>query len=172
MSDLFDAPETVEITEESEAQNHLWEAREKIDALFRQAQAILDEAVLKGENMMSYEDAARWFVAKLGHLKTEWFAFLFVDQGRRVVGHYIDSEGTTTKAVTYPRKVFGKAIGCGATGMFLAHNHPSLSQEPSSQDRQLTRKMQELGDSLEVAVVDHFIITGATWMSFKDRGYL
>lgn len=172
MNNLFDAPEAEAITEESVAQNHLWEAREKVDALFQQAQVIFDEALLKSNNMMSYDDAARWFVAKLGHLKTERFAFLFVDQARAVVGHYIDSEGSTTRTTLYPRVVFSKALACGATGMFIAHNHPSLSQQPSTQDRALTRSMQQLGESLEITIIDHFIVAGATWVSFKDRGYL
>lgn len=172
MNDLFDAPEAVEITEESVAKNHLWEAREKVDALFQQAQAIFDDAILKGDNMMSYEDAARWFVAKLGQLPVEHFAFLFVDHGRRVVGHLIDGAGSVTRTVLYPRKVFAAALACGATGMFLAHNHPSLSQQPSAQDRSLTRKLQEVGDSLEITIIDHFIVTGGTYVSFKDRGYL
>lgn len=108
----------------------------------------------------------------IGYGDEERFAAIFVDQGRREVGRHIFEGGSRTRTTLYPRLLFKMALECDATGIVIAHNHPSGNPLPSPQDRELTRRVGELGQSLEAHLLDHFIVTSQDIVSFKKRGWL
>jgi DNA repair protein RadC len=60
----------------------------------------------------------------------------------------------------------------GATGLILCHNHPSGTLKPSDADRQITKKLKLAGESLDIKVLDHLIVTENGYMSFSDEGLL
>jgi len=54
----------------------------------------------------------------------------------------------------------------------LAHNHPSGDPEPSRQDLELTRRLQEAGRVLGVGVLDHVIFGDGRYVSLQERGLM
>jgi DNA repair protein RadC len=50
------------------------------------------------------------------------------------------------------------------------HNHPSGALKPSDSDIKITKKLKWAGDSLDVKVLDHLIITETKYYSFVDEG--
>ena len=60
----------------------------------------------------------------------------------------------------------------GATSLVLCHNHPSGSLKPSEADKQITQKLKKAGESLEILVLDHVIVTETGYFSFVDQGIL
>ena len=118
------------------------------------------------------EELVPWFRSVIGLCEEERFAVVFMDQGRRVLGREVFEGGSRTRTVLYPRQLFEVALRTKATGMVLAHNHPGGSCQPSSQDRELTRRVQQLGDSLEITLIDHLIITRESHSSFRKAGWL
>ena len=118
------------------------------------------------------EELAPWFRAEIGLCEEERFAAVFLDQARRVVGRTIFDAGSRTRTVLYPRRLFEAALRVKATGVVLAHNHPGGSLSPSAQDRDLTRRVEQLGESLEVALVDHLIVTREGHASFRRHGWM
>jgi DNA repair protein RadC len=68
------------------------------------------------------------------------------------------------------RLVFKMALEMGATGLILCHNHPSGTLVPSDADKQITKKLRTAGDSLEIKVLDHLIVTEFSYFSFVDEG--
>jgi len=64
------------------------------------------------------------------------------------------------------------AIQFGAVGIILAHNHPSGTLKPSNADKQLTKKLKTAGESLDIKVLDHLIITEKAYFSFADEQLL
>ena len=44
-----------------------------------------------------------------------------------------------------------------ASAIILVHNHPSGNLNPSVQDDNLTRKLKEAGQIVEIPVIDHLI---------------
>ena len=57
--------------------------------------------------------------------------------------------------------------------MILAHNHPSGVAEPSSADEMLTRALKRALDTVDVRLLDHFIVAGqAPPLSFAERGLI
>jgi len=118
------------------------------------------------------EDLAPWFRSVIGLAEEERFSAVFLDQGRRIVGREVYEAGSRTRTVLYPRRLFEAALRAKATGVVLAHNHPGGSLSPSAQDRDLTRRVQQIGDSLEVALVDHLLVTREGHASFRRHGWM
>lgn len=127
--------------------------------------------VLEGEE--GRDLLAEQFMNAIGHMPEERFAVAFFRQGGEQAGPIVIYEGgSTSKTILYPRQLIRDALNRDATGMVLSHNHPGGSLEPSPQDRELTRKVEQLGDSIELRLIDHIIVNANRFTSFKRRGYL
>lgn len=120
------------------------------------------------------EELAPLFHAVIGTLPEERFACVFVDQARKRLGSVkVFEGGSRTRTVLYPRVLFREALERDATGIILSHNHPGGTALPSPQDRELTRRIQEIGESLEVRVLDHLIVTPqGDHASFRRAGWM
>jgi DNA repair protein RadC len=70
------------------------------------------------------------------------------------------------------RSVFWRAIQNDASSILVAHNHPSGRPEPSTADRELTKRLASIGSHLDVHVMDHLIYAGGDWFSFRAAGLL
>ncbi|WP_374174067.1 DNA repair protein RadC [Flavobacterium tructae] len=108
----------------------------------------------------------------IGELSHEEFWVLFLNNSNKVISKSQVSKGGITGAVVDVRIVFKLALEIGATGLILCHNHPSGNLLPSDADKKLTKKIKLAGDSLDVKVLDHLIITEAKYYSFVDQGIL
>jgi len=63
-------------------------------------------------------------------------------------------------------------LKASATGILLAHNHPSGNPQPSDADIQITKKLKEAGQLLEINLLDHLILMPEGYTSFADEGML
>ena len=59
-----------------------------------------------------------------------------------------------------------------AASIVLAHNHPSGDVSPSQDDLELTRRLLQAGEIMGIDVLDHLMIGGADFLSFKERGLI
>ena len=82
------------------------------------------------------------------------------------------SKGGITGTLVDIRLALKKALEVGATGIILVHNHPSGTLKPSEADKQLTKKLKTAGESLDIKVLDHVIITEKSYFSFADENVL
>ena len=71
-----------------------------------------------------------------------------------------------------PRQVFRPAVQIGAASVVLAHNHPSGDPTPSEQDVQVTRRVAQAGEVMEIRLLDHIIVGNRCWTSLADSGDL
>jgi DNA repair protein RadC len=71
-----------------------------------------------------------------------------------------------------PREVFAAALASRASGIVLAHNHPSGDPEPSAQDVSLTVQLCEAGRLLGIKVLDHVVVGDGDFASLLERGQL
>lgn len=94
----------------------------------------------------------------------EEFVVLLLNKSNKVIGLFRVSRGGTCGTVVDIKIVFAAAIKAMASGVILAHNHPSGNLQPSHADIDLTRKCCEGGKLLEIAVLDHLILS-------PDEGY-
>lgn len=79
------------------------------------------------------------------------------------------SKGGITGTLVDVRLVLKNAIELGATGLILIHNHPSGTLKPSKADKTLTQKLKLAGESLDIKVLDHLIVTENAYFSFADE---
>jgi len=79
--------------------------------------------------------------------------------------------GTISSAAVYPREIIKRVLELKATAIILSHNHPSGDITPSSNDFDITAKIQIALTSIEVALHDHLII-GKDFYSFAEHGIL
>ena len=106
----------------------------------------------------------------IGELPHEEFWILYLNNSNKVISKAQLSVGGITGTLVDVRLVFKMALEKGATALILCHNHPSGTLMPSDADKQITRKLKVAGDSLDVKVLDHLIVTETKYYSFVDEG--
>ncbi len=80
--------------------------------------------------------------------------------------------GSTTGVVVNIKEIFQLALKVNATGIILAHNHPSGNLEASTADLALTQKVKTSANCLDMKLLDHIIITSRGYLSFADEGMI
>ena len=106
----------------------------------------------------------------IGELPHEEFWILYLNNSNKVIFKAQISVGGITGTIVDVRLVFKMALEKGATALILCHNHPSGTLVPSDADKQITKKLKLAGDSLDVKVLDHLIVTETKYFSFVDEG--
>ena len=106
----------------------------------------------------------------IGDLPHEEFWVLFLNNSNKVISKSQLSKGGIAGTTVDVRLIFKLAFEKSATALILCHNHTSGNLKPSDADRQITRKIREAGNKLDVKVLDHIIITESKYYSFVDEG--
>lgn len=103
----------------------------------------------------------------------ETFRIMLLNRSNKVLGIATISTGGISGTVTDIRIIFQYAIKANACSIILAHNHPSGETKPSEADSRITQKLKEGGNLLDIAVLDHIILTpDDKYLSFADEGLL
>ncbi len=100
----------------------------------------------------------------------EQFKVLFLNQANKVLGIYEVSTGGITGTVADPRVIFAAALKANCCAIIISHNHPSGNLKPSRQDEELTQKIKQGGQLLDIKLLDHIILTAEEYFSFGDEG--
>lgn len=108
----------------------------------------------------------------IGELPHEEFWIVYVNNSNKVIQKQQLSKGGITGTLVDVRLVLKTALEVSATGLILAHNHPSGTLNPSESDKQLTQKLRTASQSLDIKVLDHLIITEKAYFSFADENLL
>jgi DNA repair protein RadC len=102
----------------------------------------------------------------------EEFYVLFLNRSNQVLGYSCLFRGGLSGTIVDPKIVFQHALKANASGIIVAHNHPSGNIIPSGSDENITKKLAEAGKFIEIAVLDSMIITSESYYSFCDEGRL
>lgn len=106
----------------------------------------------------------------IGELSHEEFWVLFLNNSNKVLFKTQLSKGGMTGTMVDVRIVFKVAFEQNATAIILVHNHPSGKLLASEADIQITKKLKNAGQQLDIPVLDHVIITETGYYSFADEG--
>jgi DNA repair protein RadC len=115
-------------------------------------------------------DAYRIIRPELDELQHEEFYIMLLNRSNIVTKKEQVSRGGMNSTIVDPKIVFKIALSNGASGIILAHNHPSGAVKPSEQDIRLTKKLREGAEVLDIALLDHIIVGANTYFSFADEG--
>ena len=108
----------------------------------------------------------------IGELQHEEFWVIYLNNSNKVIYKEQLSKGGLTGTLVDVRLVYKKAIEIYATALILCHNHPSGKLLASSADKLITNKLKQAGETLDIKVLDHIIITENAYFSFADENIL
>ncbi len=101
-------------------------------------------------------------------LKQEVLQVIFLDMKSNMIAKKQIFVGSLNQSLIHPREVFKYAVKYSANAIILVHNHPSGDSEPSRQDIEVTKKFIEVGEMLQIKVVDHIVIGMKEYTSILD----
>lgn len=102
----------------------------------------------------------------------EKFGIISLTTKHKLLGLHILGQGSMDSVILEPRDVFKAAMVNNAYAIIAFHNHPSGDPEPSVWDIAITRRLKEVGDFLNIRLVDHLIIGDEKWFSMKEKELL
>ncbi len=120
----------------------------------------------------SSKDAYHILSPFLADLRTEEFWALFLNQNNRILSKSQLSSGGINQSIVDVRILFKTALEHCATGIIIAHNHPSGNLKPSAEDLKITKQIAEGSKLLNIQLLDHLIITQSSYLSLADEDLL
>ncbi|MCC6373087.1 MAG: JAB domain-containing protein [Bacteroidia bacterium] len=102
----------------------------------------------------------------------EHFWIIGLAQNSRILYIELISIGTINSAPVDPMEVFSIALQKRTVKIILVHNHPSGNIKPSEEDKDITDRLIQVGNIINIKVSDHLIITEKTYNSFSDTGIM
>ncbi len=114
---------------------------------------------------------AGYFMEKLRHLTTECVVLVCLDAKGQMIAERRLSQGSVRMALISPREIFLEALRYRAVNILLVHNHPSGDPTPSGADADLTRSLRELGEKMDIPLLDHIVIGDNRYFSFKENAW-
>lgn len=120
----------------------------------------------------SSADAAEIVIPLLCDLNYESFSVLFINQSNKVLKHELISSGGLTATVADIRIILKNALLYNANKLIVAHNHPSGTLKPSQADKDMTQKLKEAAQMMDIKLLDHLIVAGTNYLSMADEGII
>ncbi len=117
-------------------------------------------------------DVQEFFRIKMRDLCHEECHLLLLDIKNQYMGHHLLSRGGITESTVDIRLLLRHALVAGAPNVILAHNHPSGNPLPSRQDDELTKRLNQACQAVQLRLLDHIIIGDNTYYSYADEGKL
>lgn len=120
----------------------------------------------------SPRDVYEFLYLAMRDLPHEEFRVLLLNAQAELVSMVTVARGTVDGCEVHAREVFGHALKEHAHSLVLVHNHPSGEPSPSSDDRLLTKRLEEASKVLGVPILDHVILGEGRYTSFAESGML
>ncbi|WOC53019.1 hypothetical protein BPO_2372 [Bergeyella porcorum] len=130
------------------------------------------QEVAEKKSLTSPNEAFCVFKPYLSDLQTEEVWAAFVNQKNKILHFSQISSGGISSSVVDVRVLFKTALDHFATGIFLAHNHPAGSLQPSEEDIKITKQIHQAGKLLNITLIDHLILNQTSFFSFSNEGLL
>ena len=102
-------------------------------------------------------------------LLKEHFWTIALNRASKILLIELVSIGGNGRTIAEPQEIFRLPLYKAANYLILIHNHPSGNPKPSPQDLDLTNRLIQIGDLMDIGVVDHVIVTSNSYYSFLDN---
>lgn len=144
----------------------------QLQAIQELARRALAEQIAEADALSSPGAVRDYLRLSLQTLPYEVFMGIFLNAQNRVISSDELSRGTMDQTSVFPREIVKRALAHNAAAVIFAHNHPSGNPEPSQADRHLTRTLSDALGTIDVRVLDHFVIAPGAIMSFAEQGLM
>lgn len=127
------------------------------------------EEVSNEQAFESWPAIIKYLRARMSHLTIEQLRLLFLDHKNKIIADEIQQQGTVNRTPVFPREVVKRALEVGASSLIMAHNHPSGDPTPSQADIDITRKVIQAAQALDIQVLDHLIVGRFGHISLREK---
>lgn len=104
--------------------------------------------------------------------RDEMVYLLLLDGAGQVLNCRLLAKGSVNATGVPIRRLVQEALTANATGIVLAHNHPCGIALPSKEDVELTLRLREALEIMDLTLLDHIIVADDDFVSLRDSGYL
>ena len=135
-------------------------------------QIILDATVNENRPEGGKMTNPKFVYEHMKHLKNfvqEVFIVLTLNTQNELINTHLVTMGTLNSSLVHAREIFRTAILDNANAIIVVHNHPSGDTKPSAEDINITKRLIEAGELLQIPVLDHVII-GKDFTSLHEEG--
>lgn len=105
-------------------------------------------------------------------LTKEVMTLILVDSKLKIIGQKKYSNDSYNEIKVPLKEIMKDIITMDAFGIFLIHNHPAGTLEPSLADIQYTMSLGNTLSSIDILLLDHLIIANDKYYSFSDNDTL
>ncbi|MGG3208890.1 DNA repair protein RadC [Geobacillus stearothermophilus] len=134
---------------------------------------VRESSVLYKEHQIkSPEDAYKLLKPFLVEADREKFVVVCLDTKNQPTAISVCHVGSLNASIVHPREVMKPAILSNSASIIVAHNHPSGHCEPSREDIEVTKRLEEAGRIVGIDVLDHLIVCPERYLSLKEKGYI
>jgi len=121
------------------------------------------------KQVSSSQEIYEIFGPQIGDLNHEEFWLMCLNRNNAIIGTTRIGSGGISATVADIRIMLKYAIENYASSMILCHNHPSGNLKPSNADIKLTTAVKEAASFMDIALLDHIIVTDSSYYSFADE---
>lgn len=122
------------------------------------------------DKIHSSRDAYLYF-KRLSKFPQEELHALYINTKSEIIGICQIHKGTQNKCGVNAADIIRPALLCGATGILIAHNHPSGDCNPSNEDLAITGKIKNACKIMGINLLDHIIIGDNKFYSIKKKHF-
>lgn len=98
----------------------------------------------------------------------ENFIILCLNTKNQIIKAEVLFKGGLDACLIDPKIIFRYALLNNSSKIIIAHNHPSKSLEPSNEDRNIYKKLKDLGEELDLKVLDSIIFNKKEFYSLDE----
>lgn len=124
------------------------------------------------ERCASAWEVGYFFSKEIGNLTQERLVALFLNTKNEVLAYSVITQGTINQSIANPRDILQRALLTNSASVVIAHNHPSGNLTPSEDDKRATKRLKECCEMMGIMLLDHFIVSEESHLSFASQGLL
>lgn len=98
----------------------------------------------------------------------ENFIVFFLDVKNEIIKEEVLFKGGISACLVCTNTIFKKALINNSDKIIIAHNHPSSNLDPSDEDILIFKKLREIGEILNICVLDSIIFNKEGFYSQID----
>lgn len=127
---------------------------------------------IKGQPLLNGTQYGRYLLPYFMSARDELVYVLYLDAAANVISCHLVGHGSVNSANVPIRRIVQEALALNATGIVLAHNHPSGLAIPSGEDIDITRRLRDSLEILDLQLLDHIVVADDDFVSVRESGYL
>lgn len=131
---------------------------------------IMQKRFAKGKPISHPADFKEFLSSQLLDREREVFLVVYLDNRHRVIKCIEEFQGDIDQCAIYPRVIVQHALQLNCAACILSHNHPSGVSDPSEADYAITQKIKHALNSVDIRLLDHFVIGSERIVSLAESG--